>query len=205
MDMQQMLDEYAVRSVRQRWAFARDHGEWETMRACFHPDATVRVLWYSGPVAGFLDETIKSFAEREPGGGSKHWFGNSRVWVKGDRALLETDAQVLGRNRTGGYLFDFTLFIRLYDRIERRQGEWRILRMDAIYDRDRLDPVIPGSVPADFFAGDRQYREREKAARRQRGLARRRVKPPYLPPLICRIKSCDARNSATDDSRCGSM
>jgi hypothetical protein len=153
MDMQQMLDEYAVRSVRQRWAFARDHGEWETMRACFHPDATVRVLWYSGPVAGFLDETIKSFAEREPGGGSKHWFGNSRVWVKGDRALLETDAQVLGRNRTGGYLFDFTLFIRLYDRIERRQGEWRILRMDAIYDRDRLDPVIPGSVPADFFAG----------------------------------------------------
>ena len=28
MDMQQMLEEYAVRSVRQQWAFARDHGEW---------------------------------------------------------------------------------------------------------------------------------------------------------------------------------
>ena len=153
MDMQQMLDEYAVRSVRQKWAFARDHGEWEAMRACFHADATVRVLWYSGPVKGFLDETIESFEERKPGEGSKHWFGNSRVWVKGDRALLETDAQVLGRNRTGGHLFDFTLYIRLYDRLERRQGEWRISRMDAIYDRDRLDPVIPGSVPADFFEG----------------------------------------------------
>jgi hypothetical protein len=153
MDMQQMLEEYAVRGVRQKWAFARDHGEWEPMRACFHSDATVRVLWYSGPVAGFLDETIKSFEGRKPGEGSKHWLGNSRVWVKGERALLESDAMVLGRNRFEGHLFDFTLYIRLYDRIERRQGDWRILRMDAIYDRDRLDPVIPGSVPASFFEG----------------------------------------------------
>ena len=153
MDMQQMLEEYEVRSVRQRWAFARDHGEWQTMRACFHPDATVRVLWYSGPVAGFIDETIESAADRKPGGGTKHWLGNSRVSVKGERALLETDAMVLGRNRFAGHLFDFTLYIRLYDRMERRQGTWRILRMDAIYDRDRLDPVIPGSVPATFFEG----------------------------------------------------
>src|SRR6185503_4479344 len=72
MDMQQMLEEYAVRNVRQQWAFARDHCEWETMRACFHPDATVRVLWYSGPVAGFLGETIESFVGRKPGEGTKH-------------------------------------------------------------------------------------------------------------------------------------
>jgi hypothetical protein len=153
MDMQQMLEEYAVRNVRQQWAFARDHGEWETMRACFHPDATVRVLWYSGPVAGFLDETIESGTGRRLGEGTKHWLGNSRVWVKGDRALLETDAMVLGRNRFQGHLVDFTLYIRFYDQLERRQGTWRILRMDAIYDRDRLDPVIPGSVPAGFFEG----------------------------------------------------
>ncbi|MGH7088019.1 MAG: hypothetical protein ACREFQ_03875, partial [Stellaceae bacterium] len=37
--------------------------------------------------------------------------------------------------------------------IERRGGDWRILRMTAIYDKDRLDPVIPGSVPASFYAG----------------------------------------------------
>jgi hypothetical protein len=153
MDVQQMLDEYAVRKVRQVWAFARDHGEWDTMRACFHPDATVRVLWYSGPAAGFLDRTVASATEYGPGESSKHWFGNQRVWVKGDRALLETDAMVMGRTAFAGHLFDFTLYIRLYDRLERRQGEWKILRMDAIYDRDRLDPVIPGAVPASFFDG----------------------------------------------------
>ena len=153
MTIEQFADEYAVKRVRQIWAFARDHGEWETMRACFHPEATVRVAWYSGPVAGFLDETIESAKDRAPGEGTKHWFGNSRAWVKGDRALLETDAQVLGRQRFAGHMFDFTLYIRLYDRIERRQREWKILRMDAIYDRDRLDPVLAGTLPPGFFDG----------------------------------------------------
>jgi hypothetical protein len=30
-------EEQAVRQVRQSWAFARDHGEWDAMKACFHP------------------------------------------------------------------------------------------------------------------------------------------------------------------------
>jgi hypothetical protein len=153
MDRQQMLDEYAVKSLRQRWAFARDHGEWDTMRACFHPDATVRVLWYQGPATGFLERTIANFAERAPSESSKHWFGNQRAWVKGDRALLESDAMVLGRHQLDGHFFDFTLYIRLYDRIERRAGEWRILKMDAIYDKDRLDPVLAGTIPPGFFNG----------------------------------------------------
>lgn len=149
-----LLDEDAVRRVRRNWAFARDNGEWDGMRACFHPDATVRVLWYSGPVAAFLEQTIAGAAKWKPGEKStRHWLGNSRASVKGDRAILETDAMVLNRDRFMGHLFDFTINLRLYDRVERREGEWRILRMDAIYDKDRLDPVIPGSVPADFFAG----------------------------------------------------
>ena len=149
----QYADEYAVRRVREIWAFARDHGEWDTMRGCFHPDATVRVLWYSGPAATFIERTIAAAAERAAGESSKHWFGNARAWVKGDRALLETDVMVMLRNRVEGILFDATLYIRLYDRMERRQGQWKILRMDAIYDKDRLDPVIPGSAPPGFFAG----------------------------------------------------
>src|SRR5277367_7152080 len=90
MDIQHMLDEYEVRRVRQIWAFARDHGEWETMRSCFHPDAMVCVAWYTGPVATFLERTMAMSSERRPEELSKHWIGNSRVSVNGDRAILET-------------------------------------------------------------------------------------------------------------------
>jgi len=153
MDINEMLAEYEVRRVRQVWAFARDRGEWETMRACFHPDATVCVAWYSGPVAMFLERTIAMAAERRPEEQSKHWFGNSRVSVNDDRAILETDAMVLNRSYFEGHLFDFTIYLRLYDRLERRERQWKILRMDGIYDKDRLDPVNPGSVPDGFFDG----------------------------------------------------
>ncbi len=150
---EQLIDEYAVARVRRTWAFARDHGEWETMRACFHPEATVSVSWFSGPAAIFFERTIAMGRDRRPGEASKHWFGNSRVWLKRDRALLETDAMVLVRDRCDGHLIDFTWHVRMYDRVERRQGEWRILRMVVIYDKDRADPVVPGSVPASVFAG----------------------------------------------------
>ncbi len=74
-----------------------------------------------------------------------------RTRINGNRAILETDAMVLGRDFLDGHLFDFTIYGRMYDRIERRDGAWRILRMVFIYDKDRLDPVVPGSVPAAYF------------------------------------------------------
>src|ERR1700675_1779884 len=126
MDMNRMLAEYEVRRVRQVWAFARDNGEWETMRACFHSDATVCVAWYTGPVSTFLERTIEMAAERRPEELSKRWFGNSRVSVNGDRAILETDAMVLNRSYFDGHLFDFTIYLRLYDRLERRERQWKI-------------------------------------------------------------------------------
>jgi hypothetical protein len=151
-EMARLVDEFEVRRVRQVWAFSRDHGEWETMRACFHPDATVLVSWFSGTAQNFMERTVAMAAERGPEERSKHWFGNQRTQIKGDRAILETDAMVLGRDVLDGYLFDSTFYVRMYDRVERRQGVWRILRMVVIYDKDRLDPVVPGAVPASYFA-----------------------------------------------------
>ncbi len=153
MDIEQFVDEELVRRVRQRWAFARDYGDWEGMRACFHPDATVHVAWFSGPCATFFERTIAMAAQRKPEERSKHWFGSSRVAVKGPRAILETDAQVQVRDWFDGCLFDLTASVRMYDRVERRQGVWRIARMTVIYDKDRMDAVVPGSVPAGFFDG----------------------------------------------------
>ena len=153
MELERFYDEEMVRRVRQRWAFARDYGDWDEMRACFHPDATVCVSWFSGPVAIFFERTIAMAAERRPEERSKHWFGGSRVAVKGDRAILETDAQVQVRDWFDGHLFDLTAYTRMYDRVERRQGMWRIARMIVIYDKDRMEPVVPGELPPGFFGG----------------------------------------------------
>ena len=52
---------------------------------------------------------------------------------------------------------DMTSRARFLDRLERRNGEWKILERAAVYEQDRLDPV----VPSEAFA--RMMREAEAA------------------------------------------
>jgi hypothetical protein len=69
------------------------------------------------------------------------------------RAILEADMHVLNRDYLDGILFDCICYGRFYDFFERRNNEWRIARWTCIYDKDRLDPVLPVSVPAKFYDG----------------------------------------------------
>jgi hypothetical protein len=60
--------------------------------------------------------------------------------------------QVLNRDYLDGILFDSICYGRFYDMFERRDGEWRIAKWTCIYDKDRLDPVMPDQVPAAFYS-----------------------------------------------------
>ena len=148
-----VADDYEIGRVRRLWATARDNGEWELARACFHPGAHVTVSWYAGPVEGFFARAIEMLAARKPGQASRHAIGNQRVQASGVRATCETDALIQTRDHLDGHWFDYASWSRFYDFLERRDGGWRIARWQTIYDKDRLDPVVPGSVPATFFAG----------------------------------------------------
>jgi hypothetical protein len=147
-----MVDEHEIRRARTLWAFARDLGEYDTMKECFHPDATVAVSWFAGPFLEFWEATKKLRGNLKPTERSKHWIGSYRCDVNGDRAMMETDVLLFARDEIDGKLFDYTAWMRFHDLAERRNGVWRIAKWIAIYDRDRFDPVVPGSVPAEFFA-----------------------------------------------------
>ena len=118
---------------------------------CFHPDATVVVSWFEGSAADFVERTRQAAAARKPEERSAHALGNYDVTVRGDRAILEADMQVLNRDYLDGILFDSICYGRFYDMFERRNGDWRIAKWTCIYDKDRLDPVLPVEVPALFY------------------------------------------------------
>jgi hypothetical protein len=137
------FDQLQICNVRRTWAFALDLGEWDTLQACFHPGAKVTVSWYAGPVEGFIERSKAMVSTRKPEEHRKHWLGNMRSEVAGTRALLETDVMILIREFIGGSLFDYTSLARFYDLLEKRDGAWRICEWNCVYDKDRLDPVIP--------------------------------------------------------------
>jgi hypothetical protein len=146
-----MAEERAVCRVLQVWAYSRDLGEWDGLRACFHDDATITVSWYSGPASGFIERSMAMVKDRRPEERAKHLLGNMRADVNGHRALLEADAQITVREYIDGHLFDFASSARFYHLMEKRDGVWRIYRANCIYEKDRLDPVVPGSVPSSFY------------------------------------------------------
>ena len=137
------LDQIQIRDVRRVWAFSLDLGEWDTLQSCFHPDATIAVSWYCGPVGGFIAHSKDMVGGRKPEKHRKHWLGNMRTEIKGTRAVLETDVLILIREFIDGALFDYTSYARFYDLLKKRDGVWRIFDWNCIYDKDRLDPVVP--------------------------------------------------------------
>ena len=150
-ELARLADEMAVCNVRRHWAFRLDLHELDTLRECFHPGARVTVSWFSGPIETFIERTKGLFAVRKPEEHRKHWLGNMRADIGGDRAVLETDVQILIREFIGEALYDCTSYARFYDFLEKRDGVWRISEWQTIYDKDRVDPVIPQAQPAAFF------------------------------------------------------
>jgi hypothetical protein len=152
-DVERIADEYEILRIRRTWGFCRDQGDWDTMKTLFHPDARISISWYAGDVDGFIEGSKKVFGLRRPGARAKHWFGNYRIKIHNERAFLEFDAEGRVRDYIGDYLLDLKFECRFFDRFEKRSGDWKILHWTAVYDNDRIDPVIPGSVPSSFFEG----------------------------------------------------
>ncbi len=144
------LDEHEIAGVVIGWGFARDSREWEALAACFHQGAEMHISGTTGSAHAFI-EGLKARPPAKPGEHTKHVIGSPRVRVRGSRAVSEAHANILSRALIEGYEFDFEAWVRFFDLFEKREGAWKIFRRTAIYEKDRMDPVVPGSVPSDFF------------------------------------------------------
>jgi len=107
----------------------RDLGEWDKLKDLFHPDGTIEITWFNG--LGF------DFVEASKGMGAsdfhnKHLIGTPTVTFNNDKAIVETNAMILGEN----VRLDIACCThnRFWDRVEKRDGRWKISNRVAIYD-----------------------------------------------------------------------
>ena len=47
-------DRLAIRDVVETWTYARDAGDWEAFRACWHDDGYMMATWFQGPKEDFI-------------------------------------------------------------------------------------------------------------------------------------------------------
>lgn len=127
-------------AVVKRERLARDTGDFSTLDALYWADAVVRVTWFEGSVAEFI-EVSRARAAR--GGSGFHVINPIRSDIDGDRALVESQGEIHIRPRIDGVECDVVSWCRFFSRLERRDGQWRLCTFDSIYIKDRIDPVAP--------------------------------------------------------------
>lgn len=143
--MQDFHDQLEIGALAQNWALARDTGDWDKLRATAHPDAAMTTTWFDGPFDDFVEACQASWRK---GSRSQHFLGGTSAEINGDRALAQTRMSIMVRSTLDGVEVDAVCYGRFFDRVEKREGVWRLFKRSVIYEKDRLDPVDPGATIA---------------------------------------------------------
>lgn len=133
--------------------------DWDLVRSCYHPDAVDRHGSFEGGIDEFIDWFAKLLPEFES---TSHCTGNQLVNVKGDTAFAEHYNRVFHRTKPTGDkpAADWILNLRYIDRMEKRNGEWRIAYRILAFDSERTDVVVPSEAPPPSQLASRQARQR---------------------------------------------
>lgn len=107
----------------------RDLAQWDGLRSLFHPEGTIEVTWFEGLASKFVDASARMGASALK---TKHMIGNPVVTFNGDKAIVETNAMIIGENVN----LDLGCCVhnRFYDLMEKRDGLWKIIRRQSVYD-----------------------------------------------------------------------
>ena len=136
----------------------RDLGQWDALRELFHPDGTIEVTWFEGLASEFIDGSMKMGASDAR---TKHLIGTPVVTFNqtATKAIVETNAMIIGEN--------VTLDVgcvghnRFYDLVEKREGIWKLLHRQSIYDMAtftfpmgpvEIDSVVVAKYPREYAA-----------------------------------------------------
>ena len=140
-----MIERLRIREVVENWAVWRDAGDWERFRTVWHPDGRMMATWFQGAASEFIEVSRAGFKR---GVRILHFLGGSSIDVEGTRAIAQTKMTISQRAMVEGVACDVLCTGRFYDFFEQREGQWRIVLRQPIYEKDRLDPVDPTAVPA---------------------------------------------------------
>jgi hypothetical protein len=132
----------AIRDVIENWVVWRDAGDWESFRSVWHDDGRMMATWFQGPAEDFIRVSREGW---EKGVSILHFLGGSSIEVAGSRAFAQTKMTISQRAAVHDVLCDVVCTGRFCDFFEERDGRWRIVLRQPIYEKDRMDPVDPAA------------------------------------------------------------
>jgi hypothetical protein len=139
-------DRQAIADLMTGW-MRRDLAQWDALRELFHADGMIEVTWFEGLFSDFVDASVRMGASDLK---TKHVIAAPIVTFHGDRAIAETNAIIVAENLRFGV--GAMAHNRFYDRIEKREGAWKIVNRQSIYDMGTVTfPAGPVAVNGELI------------------------------------------------------
>jgi SnoaL-like domain len=143
-------DRQAIADLVRLERFHRDRRRWDELAEDYIEDSRVKTTWFAGTAREFAAAS-REMAQR--GRESIHLIAPSEIRVNGDRALCESNAQIVNRSVLHDVEVDMVQYCRFFSRAVRTPDGWRLASFDGIYHKDTIAPVNPGdTVPIDWDA-----------------------------------------------------
>src|SRR5208282_5026532 len=139
-----MGERLAIREVIENWVVWRDAGDWDRFRAVWHDDGVMMATWFQGPAEEFIRVSKEGW---DRGVSILHFLGGTSIDLAGRRAISQTKMTISQRAVLEGVACDIVCTGRFYDFFLRRGERWAIVLRQPIYEKDRIDPVVPGRAP----------------------------------------------------------
>jgi hypothetical protein len=138
-----LIERMHIREVVENWVLWRDSGDWERFRTVWHPEARMMATWFQGSAERFIEVSREGWNK---GVSILHFLGGSWIDVVGTRAIAQTKMTISQRAEVGGVACDVLCTGRFYDFFEKRDERWAIVLRQPIYEKDRIDPIDPGTA-----------------------------------------------------------
>ncbi|HET6505099.1 MAG TPA: nuclear transport factor 2 family protein [Amycolatopsis sp.] len=137
-------DKLAIRELVENWALWRDAGDWARFATVWHPtEGWMTATWFQGAAAEFIAVSKKGF---DNGVSILHFLGGHTSDVAGSRAVAQTKMTINQRAKVDGVAVDVVCTGRFYDFLAVHDGQWKLVRRQPIYEKDRLDVVDPAAT-----------------------------------------------------------
>ena len=134
-----MLAKQQIHETIMRYCRAVDRLDEELLRTVYHSDGYDNHGGFRGGAEDFIKWVIPEM--RKLYKSTNHCICNELVEVKGDTAYCESYFVAYHRFDRDGKEYDMIFGGRYIDRLERREGAWKILKRNVLQDWNRIDPV----------------------------------------------------------------
>jgi hypothetical protein len=135
-------DRDAIRDLVENWAVWRDAGDWERFRTVWAEDGRMMATWFQGSADEFIRVSREGF---ERGVRILHFLGGTSIDLAAPRAIAQTKMTITQRATVHEVECDVVCTGRFYDFLERRDGDWKLVLRQPIYEQDQIRPIDPAA------------------------------------------------------------